>query len=153
MPDLYRHIKTLNIPWSLLVMKWFVCLFAEVFPTEVCWLIPPSIRIRYCKRFYGLNSVVFIGIFVWTIILSHCWNQFFFLKKSSPNSTHPFVFNFSTFFIRRYYFCIIADVTLIWFNWHRYNVRHNVWRSHKVFFSSSNKYRSRNWKLRKHYFE
>ncbi|XP_026467046.1 growth hormone-regulated TBC protein 1-A-like [Ctenocephalides felis] len=33
-PDVYKHIVDLGMPWPVIFTKWFVCLFAEVLPTE-----------------------------------------------------------------------------------------------------------------------
>ena len=35
-PDLHDHFKKYNIDMELFVSKWFVCLFMDVLPTEVC---------------------------------------------------------------------------------------------------------------------
>ncbi|KAK7090123.1 hypothetical protein V1264_009965 [Littorina saxatilis] len=34
MPDLYRHLDELGLHWSLVGMKWFICLYADVLPVE-----------------------------------------------------------------------------------------------------------------------
>ena len=33
-PVLARHIDALQMPWALICSKWFICLYAEVLPTE-----------------------------------------------------------------------------------------------------------------------
>ena len=35
MPDIYRHVTSIGLPWAVIATKWFICLFAEVLPTEV----------------------------------------------------------------------------------------------------------------------
>lgn len=35
-PDLHDHFKKHNIDMELFVSKWFVCLFMDVLPIEVC---------------------------------------------------------------------------------------------------------------------
>lgn len=35
-PEVHAHIEGLGVPWAVLTTKWFVCLYAEVLPTEVC---------------------------------------------------------------------------------------------------------------------
>lgn len=55
MPELYKHIKTLNIPWSCLIMKWFICLYAEVLPTEVNSRF--KYRIIFSSYFFLILSV------------------------------------------------------------------------------------------------
>lgn len=34
-PEVHNHIQKLGVPWAVITTKWFVCLFAEVLPTEV----------------------------------------------------------------------------------------------------------------------
>lgn len=34
-PDVSQHMTNLDMPWALVVTKWFICLFAEVLPIEV----------------------------------------------------------------------------------------------------------------------
>ena len=36
MPQLSSHLDTLGFDWSLVCIKWFICLFADVLPVEVC---------------------------------------------------------------------------------------------------------------------
>lgn len=38
-PEVHSHIEALGVPWAVLTTKWFVCLFAEVLPTEVSHVI------------------------------------------------------------------------------------------------------------------
>lgn len=38
-PKIDRLLKDLSLPWPILVTKWFICLFAEVLPVEVCMII------------------------------------------------------------------------------------------------------------------
>lgn len=33
-PEVYQHVKRIGLSWTVIVTKWFVCLFAEVLPTE-----------------------------------------------------------------------------------------------------------------------
>lgn len=33
-PDVYTHVKRIGLSWAVLITKWFICLFAEVLPTE-----------------------------------------------------------------------------------------------------------------------
>lgn len=34
-PEVSKHLKAIGVPWAVVTTKWFVCLFAEVLPTEV----------------------------------------------------------------------------------------------------------------------
>lgn len=34
-PDVSQHMTNLEMPWALIITKWFICLFAEVLPIEV----------------------------------------------------------------------------------------------------------------------
>lgn len=34
-PDVYQHVTNMGLPWAVITTKWFICLFAEVLPTEV----------------------------------------------------------------------------------------------------------------------
>ncbi|XP_065220017.1 TBC1 domain family member 2A-like isoform X2 [Planococcus citri] len=56
MPELYKHIKSLNIPWSCLIMKWFICLYAEVLPTETV------LRVWDCVFYEGCKVLFRVGI-------------------------------------------------------------------------------------------
>lgn len=33
-PEVYRHVQEIGLSWAVIVTKWFICLFAEVLPTE-----------------------------------------------------------------------------------------------------------------------
>lgn len=33
-PEVYAHVKRLNLSWAVIVTKWFICLYAEVLPAE-----------------------------------------------------------------------------------------------------------------------
>lgn len=37
-PDVFNHVEKLGLPWAVITTKWFICLFAEVLPTEVIYL-------------------------------------------------------------------------------------------------------------------
>lgn len=37
-PDLSQHMVDMDMPWALIVTKWFICLFAEVLPIEVRYI-------------------------------------------------------------------------------------------------------------------
>lgn len=50
--QVHRHIKQIGMPWAVGVTKWFVCIFAEVLPTETV------LRIWDCI-FYEGSKVVF----------------------------------------------------------------------------------------------
>ncbi|KAG8231598.1 hypothetical protein J437_LFUL012290 [Ladona fulva] len=50
-PDVHAHVTNLGLQWPVIATKWFICLFAEVLPTEVLSLV-----IKFC---YFLNSIRF----------------------------------------------------------------------------------------------
>ncbi|XP_011505946.1 PREDICTED: growth hormone-regulated TBC protein 1-A [Ceratosolen solmsi marchali] len=52
MPDVYQHVTNMGLPWAVITTKWFICLFAEVLPTET------TLRIWDCL-FYEGNKIVF----------------------------------------------------------------------------------------------
>jgi hypothetical protein len=35
-PEVHRHVSSIGLPWAVITTKWFICLFAEVLPIEVC---------------------------------------------------------------------------------------------------------------------
>lgn len=51
-PDVYRHVKTIGMPWAVTTTKWFICLYAEVLPTETV------LRIWDCL-FYEGSKIIF----------------------------------------------------------------------------------------------
>lgn len=34
-PEIYKHLQGIGVPLAAITTKWFVCLYAEVLPTEV----------------------------------------------------------------------------------------------------------------------
>lgn len=50
MPDVYQHVTNIGLPWPVITTKWFVCLFAEVLPIEVC-IIPKHIYQKSINNF------------------------------------------------------------------------------------------------------
>ncbi|XP_008212411.1 growth hormone-regulated TBC protein 1-A [Nasonia vitripennis] len=52
MPDVYQHVTDMGLPWAVITTKWFICLFAEVLPTET------TLRIWDCL-FYEGSKIVF----------------------------------------------------------------------------------------------
>ncbi|CAB0044748.1 unnamed protein product [Trichogramma brassicae] len=52
MPDVFQHVENLGLPWPVITTKWFICLFAEVLPTET------TLRIWDCL-FYEGSKIVF----------------------------------------------------------------------------------------------
>ncbi|KAK5646956.1 hypothetical protein RI129_005420 [Pyrocoelia pectoralis] len=51
-PAIHRHIKGVGMPWAVASTKWFICLYAEVLPTETV------LRIWDCI-FYEGSKVIF----------------------------------------------------------------------------------------------
>ncbi|KAF5275661.1 hypothetical protein FQA39_LY06773 [Lamprigera yunnana] len=51
-PQIYKHVKNIGMPWAVASTKWFVCLYAEVLPTETV------LRIWDCI-FYEGSKVIF----------------------------------------------------------------------------------------------
>ncbi|XP_021930020.1 growth hormone-regulated TBC protein 1-like isoform X1 [Zootermopsis nevadensis] len=37
-PEVHQHVSSIGLPWAVVTTKWFICLFAEVLPVEVCVL-------------------------------------------------------------------------------------------------------------------
>lgn len=51
-PEVYRHIHSIGMPWAVATTKWFICLYAEVLPTETV------LRIWDCL-FYEGSKILF----------------------------------------------------------------------------------------------
>lgn len=51
-PEIHRHIKAIGMPWAVTTTKWFICLYAEVLPTETV------LRIWDCL-FYEGSKIIF----------------------------------------------------------------------------------------------
>lgn len=51
-PQIHRHIKNVGMPWAVASTKWFICLYAEVLPTETV------LRIWDCI-FYEGSKIIF----------------------------------------------------------------------------------------------
>lgn len=51
-PEIHRHIKRIGMPWAVATTKWFICVYAEVLPTETV------LRIWDCL-FYEGSKIIF----------------------------------------------------------------------------------------------
>ncbi|XP_018330647.1 growth hormone-regulated TBC protein 1 [Agrilus planipennis] len=51
-PAVHRHIESIGLPWAVTTTKWFICIYAEVLPTETVLRIWDSI-------FYEGSKVIF----------------------------------------------------------------------------------------------
>ncbi|GLG92867.1 Uncharacterized protein GBIM_00418 [Gryllus bimaculatus] len=51
-PDVYRHVRNVGLPWAVITTKWFICLFAEVLPIETV------LRVWDCL-FYEGSKIIF----------------------------------------------------------------------------------------------
>ncbi|XP_059611667.1 growth hormone-regulated TBC protein 1-A [Phlebotomus argentipes] len=61
-PDVHAHTKMLGLPWAVIVTKWFICLFAEVLPTETV------LRIWDCLFAEGYKILFRVSV---TLIMRH----------------------------------------------------------------------------------
>ncbi|XP_041786972.1 growth hormone-regulated TBC protein 1-A-like isoform X2 [Anopheles merus] len=55
-PDVHRHIFDLGLPWPVIATKWFICLYAEVVPTETV------LRIWDCLFLEGNKILLRVGL-------------------------------------------------------------------------------------------
>lgn len=61
-PIVHRHIKDIGMPWAVATTKWFVCIYAEVLPTETV------LRIWDCLFYEGSKILFRVAI---TLIKTH----------------------------------------------------------------------------------
>ncbi|CAH1957022.1 unnamed protein product [Acanthoscelides obtectus] len=61
-PVVSRHIKAIGMPWAMGTTKWFICIFAEVLPTETVY------RIWDCLFYEGSKIIFRVAI---TLIRLH----------------------------------------------------------------------------------
>ncbi|GAB0090597.1 growth hormone-regulated TBC protein 1 [Sergentomyia squamirostris] len=61
-PEVHAHCKLLGLPWAVIVTKWFICLFAEVLPTETV------LRIWDCLFSEGYKILFRVSV---TLIVRH----------------------------------------------------------------------------------
>lgn len=55
-PQVYRHLKHIGMPWAVASTKWFICLYAEVLPTETV------LRIWDCIFYEGSKIIFRVGL-------------------------------------------------------------------------------------------
>ena len=68
MPDVYQHVTNLGLPWAVITTKWFICLFAEVLPIEVCKHFNSYFYYNYIVNI--LHFRLFHEIFKYLILIS-----------------------------------------------------------------------------------
>lgn len=61
-PEIHRHINVIGMPWAVTTTKWFICLYAEVLPTETV------LRIWDCLFYEGSKIIFRVGL---TLIKMH----------------------------------------------------------------------------------
>lgn len=61
-PSVHQHIQSIGMPWAVATTKWFVCIYAEVLPTETV------LRIWDCLFYEGSKILFRVAI---TLIKTH----------------------------------------------------------------------------------
>lgn len=61
-PLIYRHIQAIGMPWAVTTTKWFICIYAEVLPTETVF------RIWDCLLYEGSKIIFRVAL---TLIKIH----------------------------------------------------------------------------------
>ncbi|XP_039296162.1 growth hormone-regulated TBC protein 1 [Nilaparvata lugens] len=55
-PDIHSHLNSVGLPWTVITTKWFMCLFAEVLPTET------ALRVWDCLFYEGSKILFRVGL-------------------------------------------------------------------------------------------
>lgn len=63
-PEVYQHVKRIGLSWTVIVTKWFICLFAEVLPTETVLRIWDCVFSEGSKVFTNDDPEIFMCMLI-----------------------------------------------------------------------------------------
>lgn len=64
-PEVHQHVRSIGLSWTVILTKWFICIFAEVLPTETVlriWDCIFSEGHKVCHRIYQPCHVIILNI-------------------------------------------------------------------------------------------